>query len=223
MSVLKVTLGGYHPLTPFLLRSILWNQEDDPDQRYPLKGKLDYVWMEDDYETICLLLREGPKSPSTERKAIVQQIKGHETLKAFKVVDHYPSYVVAKFKPIGYSYAKEMESGELLNFTMENIRSIDARICKLAKEHGEEHKVRSILINPIEFYAEKLRKMHLGIFSDDLMQVAESIKTSIGHMKAEQEMSDMAKAAGISGFETSSLKVMAVHNGKVKDITDEIK
>lgn len=222
MSVLKVTLGGYHPLTPMLLRSILWNQEDDPEMRYPLKGNLQYVYMDDDYETICLLLRDGPKSPSTDRKAVVQQIRGHETLKAFKVVDNYPSYVVAKFRPIMHSYATEMESGGLLNYTMHNIRHLDAKMVKMAKELGKD--VQSVLTNPLETFQNNLRSIGLGIFSDDLLQVAEGIKTSLQSFKVESELKDMAEAAGISGFNRSNIKVMTVNKGgSVTDITDEIK
>lgn len=222
MSVLKVTLGGFHPLTPMLLRSILWNQEDDPQQRYPLKGNLQYVYMDDDYETICLLLRDGPKSPSADRKAVVQQIRGHETLKAFKVVENYPSYVVAKFRPIMYSYATEMESGALLNYTMTNIRGLDAKMIKMAKDLGKD--VQSVLTNPIDHFQTRLRSIGLGIFSDDLLQVAEGIKTSLQSFKVESDLRDMTEAAGISGFKRDNLKVMTVNKGgQVTDITDEMR
>ena len=89
-----------HPLAPYLLKTIEWGQPTDEKKRYPLLGRLRYVWLSEDYTKIKLLLKDSPNSWSEESEQIEKQIKSHETYINHNILDRDNVYYEAEFKPL---------------------------------------------------------------------------------------------------------------------------
>ncbi len=89
-----------HPLGKYLLACINWAQPHDPEKKYPLLGRLRYVWMDEEYKVIKLLLKDGPTSWSDQQEEITKQINNHESFKDLKVLRRDTVYIEASFYPI---------------------------------------------------------------------------------------------------------------------------
>jgi translation elongation factor EF-1beta len=198
-----------HPISSILLRAINWAQPDDPEKKYPLLGRMRYVWV-DEEKNIKLLLKDGPSSWSEEQEAIMSQIKGHETLVNVEVLDRDPVYVVATFKPImETSYDRSIPMDELL----ENLFLFD----ETAMSNGWP----SILKHPFDLFDIAMEKMKNGEMSPKMERLAENIKNMLGESDAEDKLEDITKEAGV-GFEKTRVKVMMVDPvGNLEDKTEE--
>lgn len=118
MSTFNIAVPA-HPLAPLLLRAINWAQPDDPEKKYPLLGRMRYVWMTNDYKQIKLMLRDSENSWSDEKDEIMAQIKGHETFVSVEVSEFDNTHIIATFNPIfetNYNRNKILEEIGLSNF-----------------------------------------------------------------------------------------------------------
>lgn len=209
-----------HPLAPFLLRSILWGQEDDPEKRYPLMGRVRYVYLADNYETICMLLKEGPTSKSKNKELIWEQIKRHETLVSWGTVKRDRSYIIARFKPVPFCYINEENGHNFLNELMFNLEKYDTRTMEIAKDKiGLSF--QSLLDDPFVLMDRFLSKFNLKDLGVDYHKMVMGLKESIDKTMADKELSDLTKEAGISGYSHHGLTILELdEDGNMTDITD---
>jgi len=210
-----------YPLAPFLLRAILWGQEDDPEKKYPITGRVRYVWLEDNYETICLLLKNGPKSKSPDKKEVWKQLERHETLIEWRTVERDPSYIIARFKPIAFSYAMQGKGSDFFNELMFNLQKYDQRSMQIAKEKiGIDF--QSLLDNPFDLFDKHLAKYDLSDLSMDYNKMALSLKEKVLEAMADVDMAKVLKEKGISGYKTDPIRVFGVdRNGNMTDISSK--
>lgn len=96
------TIVPPHRFARILLNVIRWGQPItiDGKQKYPLMGRMTYVWMSEDYSTIKLLLKDGPSSWSEQRQEVMDQIRNHETFVSVNTDKKDDCYIIAEFKPI---------------------------------------------------------------------------------------------------------------------------
>lgn len=199
-----------HPLAAFLLRSINWAQPDDPDKKYPLLGRMRYVWMDED-KNVKILLKDGPDSWSEEKEEIMQQIKGHESFMSVETLERDPVYLVATFKPIHEtSYDRNMPVDEFL----ENMHMFDST----AQSKGWP----SIHTHPFDLWDKAMEDMKNGKMTPKMENLGENIKNMLEESVAEDQLEEMTKDAGIEGFEKTRVKIMSVDPiGNLEDKTDE--
>lgn len=95
-----------HPISAHLLLAIQWGSKD---RKYPLLGRLRYVWLSDDYENIKLLLKDGPNSWSENQEEIEAQARSHEGFVSYEVVTRDNVYVVATIKPDIEGFSEKMK------------------------------------------------------------------------------------------------------------------
>lgn len=108
MSIFKKLVPD-HELTPFLLCALRW-VPFDPEHKYPLRGRLDYVWMSEDYQTIKLLLRDSDESWSEQKQETMDQITKHESFISVEKHEADPTYLIAEFRPItDWSWVEEID------------------------------------------------------------------------------------------------------------------
>jgi len=220
-SLFKACVGP-HPLATFLLRSILWGQDDDPDKKYPLKGRIRYVWAKDNYDTVAVLFKEGPLSNSPEKKDIWKQIQSHETLIEWYPVERDRTYLIAKFRPIFPSYATSGKGSELLNEVMFNLEEKDKVTQRIAKEKFEIDSFQSLLDDPFDIFDNYLRSHNLSDLGMDFNKMCLSLKDNVLQSLAESEIDKTLKETGISGYKSRPLKIFGLSDdGTMKDILDD--
>lgn len=198
-----------HPIASILLRAINWAQPDDPEKKYPLLGRMRYVWV-DEEKNIKLLLKDGPNSWSEEQEAVMNQVKGHETFLGVEVIERDPVYIVATFKPVmETSYDRSIPMEELL----ENLFLFD----NTSQSNGWP----SILEHPFDLFDKAMKKMEKGEVSPRMERLGESIKNMLEESKVEDELGEITKEAGV-GFEKQRVKVMMVDPvGNLEDKTEQ--
>ena len=84
-----------HQLAPVLTFLIDWGYK-----KYPLAGRIRYVWVTEDFKKIKLLLKDAPSSWSKNPDEIMAQIKSHEAFVSVEVYKKDPVYLIATFNPI---------------------------------------------------------------------------------------------------------------------------
>lgn len=199
-----------HPLASILLRAINWAQPDDPEKKYPLLGRMRYVWI-DEEKNIKILLKDGPDSWSEEKEEIISQINKHETLVSVETLQRDPVYLVATFKPVmETSYERNVPVDELLeNMDMFN---------ETAGSKGWP----SIYIHPFDLFDKAMDEMKNGRMSSRMEKLGENIKNMLEESDAQGELEKITKEAGVDGFEQQKVKVMMVdRNGGLEDKTEE--
>ena len=147
-----------HPLAPWMLLSIDWSKYSDNPNKYPLLGRLRYVWL-DEQHNIKLLLKDGPSSWSEQQDDIMNQIKTHESFINVVVYEKDPVYIIATFKPI--------HDSEIF----EDFESIENAL--------SEKGIPSMLKDPFDIFNEELEKMKNGAISDELKAFGERLKEQI--------------------------------------------
>lgn len=199
-----------HPLSSLLLRAINWAQPDDPEHKYPLLGRMRYVWV-DEEKNIKILLKDGPNSWSEEKDEINKQINSHESLVSLETLERDPVYIVATFKPLmETSYDRGIPMDELL----ESIFEFD----ETAMSNGWS----SILKHPFTIFDEAMEKMSNGEMSPKMKNLAENINSMLAESDAEDKLADMTQEAGIDGFEKGRIKIMSVDGtGNLEDKTEQ--
>ncbi len=199
-----------HPFAPILLRAINWAQPDDPEKKYPLLGRMRYVWI-DENKNIKILLKDGPNSLSEEKDPIMDQIKNHETLVDVKPLERDPVYLVATFKIImETSYDREIPMDELI----ENLDSINEAI--------QLKGYPSLLTDPFEIFDKAMEDLKNGKMTSKMEEFGKQLKSTLEESVAEDQLDEMTKDAGIDGFEKQKVKVVGVNpDGKFEDKTEE--
>lgn len=199
-----------HPLAPLLLRAINWAQPDDPEKKYPLLGRIRYVWT-DEEKNVKILLKDGPNSWSEEQEEIMAQINGHETFISVVVLERDPVYIVATFKPVmETSYDRSIPMQELLD----NLDDFN--------ETSQSKGWPSILIDPFDLFDKAMEDMKGGKTTSRMDRLGEQIKTMLEQSSAEDQLGDMAKDAGIDGLEPQRIKIMTVDPvGNLEDKTED--
>ena len=188
-----------HPISPLLVRAINWAQQDDPNQTYPLQGRLRYVWIDKDLN-IKLLLKDGPSSWSEEQEAIMNQIKTHETFVSVEVFDRDPVYIIATFKPI-------MET------TYDRLFPVDKLILQLSTldDLSISTGLESIFTHPFDIFDRKMEEMQsAGKMTAKMERLGENIKSMIEGVEAETELNTMLSESGVESIKTPSLKIYTV-------------
>lgn len=99
MSMFNIVVPA-HVLAPHLLLAIRWAQPLDSEKKYPLLGRMRYVWLTEE-NNVCILLKDGPNSwtEPADREALMAQITTHETYVRHYVYEKDPVYIIAEFKP----------------------------------------------------------------------------------------------------------------------------
>lgn len=157
-----------HPLSSLLLRTINWAQPDDTEKKYPLLGRMRYVWI-DTENNIKILLKDGPSSWSEEQEEIMNQIKSHETFVSVEILERDPVYIVATFTPVmETSYDRSIPIDELI----ENIKTFD--------ETTMGNGWPSIHQHPFDIFDEKMEEMSTGKqMSPSMEKLGENIKNML--------------------------------------------
>jgi hypothetical protein len=196
-----------HPLGPYLLRIINWAQPDDPNKTYPLLGRIRYAWI-DKNKNINLLLKDGPSSWSEEQEQIKKQIEEHETFVSVETLKRDPVYLVATFKPImKTSYDRGFPPQEFLD----NLDELD----NVAQLKGWP----ALSIHPFELFDKAMEEMKAGKMNPRMEKFAQNLKNTFEQAAAEEELSKITNNAGVTGIETSTVKILKVDNSG--DITEE--
>ncbi len=203
-----------HMLGPFLLRSINWAQPDDPDKKYPLFGRIRYVWMNEDFTEVKLLLKDGPDSWSENKKAIEEQIRNHESFVSLEVLERDKVYIVATFKPLKSLSYDEKSEDTIKNF-LEKVPYVDVI---MVNEHGET----SITKDPFELFDAAMKNLNEGgEMTQEMKNFGESLKQQLSSIENEQKMEDMTKEAGIDGFKADNVRILSVNrDGTIDDKTN---
>jgi len=196
-----------HPLSSLLLRAINWAQPDDPEKKYPILGRMRYVWI-DEEKNIKILVRDAPDSWSEEKDEVMKQIKGHETFVSVEVSEKDSTHLIATFKPVmETSYDRSIPMDEFLD----NIHIFD--------EGAQSKGWPSLLVGPWELFDIAMEKMKNGEMSPKMERFGEQLKEMLNESEAEDKLEEMTKEAGIDGFETKKIKVMTVD--RVGNLSDE--
>lgn len=199
-----------HKLAPILLNYINWAQPDDLEKKYPLLGRMRYVWLTEDYKQIKLLLKDGPSSWSEEKDEILNQIKTHETFVSVEPLDRDDVYLVATFNPI---------NAEEFNVLFENFKEIEEELVVEIPEYV------FITKHPFDIFDEEMKKMESGEkMSPKIEKLAESLKDMFSEIKVEDELKTMTDDTKISGFDTTKVKILTVDSeGNLEDKTEKFK
>ena len=159
-----------HLVAPILLRSIEWAQDDDTEKKYPLLGRIRYVWMDEDYKNVKILLKDGPTSWSDNKEEIESQIKRHESLVSYRVLERNTCYIIAEFRPLNINRDKSIDR------MMENMRSIDEKIL------SENKFPYSLTKDPFDIFDEAMKNLESGKIEvpEEIVKVFEDIKRKLG-------------------------------------------
>lgn len=123
-----------HVLSSDLLYAIRWALPIDKESKYPLLGRLRYVWLDENLN-VCLLLKDGPTAWTEEenKASILNQITNHESYVSHEVYSEDKVYLIAKFKPITWSIKHEdknytIPGDTLINSVIEKDKNIQSAI-----------------------------------------------------------------------------------------------
>jgi hypothetical protein len=199
-----------HKLAPWLLRSINWGQPDDPEKKYPLMGRMRYVWTDED-KNVKILLKDGPSSWSEEKDELMSQIENHETFVGVEILERDPVYIIATFKPVmETSYDRGFPVDEFI----ENLEMFD----KTAMEVGSP----SIMTHPFDLWDKAMEDMKNGKTTPKMDKLAENLKAMFEEDKVQDNLKEIVKEAGIDGLDKPKVRVMMVGpDGSLNDKTDD--
>lgn len=198
-----------HPLAPLLLRAINWAQPDDPENKYPVLGRMRYVWMDKD-KNIKLMLRDAPDSWSEQKSEVESQIKGHETFIGMEISTKDSTHIVATFSPVmETSYDRSIPMDEFLD----NIDLFD--------ESAQSKGWPSIYKDPWELFDEALERMKNGELTPEVAKFGEQLKDALVQSDVDDQLKSMTDEAGIDGLEVQKVKVLSVDKkGNLNDETE---
>lgn len=186
-----------HPLAPILLQAINWAQPHDPSQKYPLLGRMNYVWMSKDYTQIKIFVREGRDAWSSNKNEVINQIKRHECFVSIEEANMDKTYVIATFDPIMEThYEREVD----VRVLMEKAQELDAHFIR------EGHP--SITDDPESLFQKGLNNMEKGIMTDELKAFGKSFKTVLEQMNTEEKIQEELNKNNITGFNPTSIVII---------------
>jgi hypothetical protein len=179
-----------HPLSPYLLRIINWAQPDDENKKYPLLGRMRYVWLSKDKKSIFLLLKDGPSSWSEEKEEILKQITTHENYKTHTIPTRDSVYIEAEFTIPTNIHC------DVCSELMENIDMLDLEL--IDKGYA------SITDNPWDLFDSAMERLQSGDKNE-----LEKVAPLMNSLKEQIENSDSTKvniiSVGISEEESKKI------------------
>jgi len=196
-----------HKLAPYLLRAINWAQPDDPEKKYPLLGRLRYVWMSQDYTRVKLLLKDGSQSWSEEKEEIMNQITSHETFVSVEELERDPVYLVATFEIVkdaaydrGKSITEQITDPEFM-------KSLDGDFVQAGLE--------SVVTDPFDIFDKGMA--NLG--SNE--KAARMMKEVMSQVEASLAKDSLLKQQGIKTTGPEIVALSVDLDGKVEDVTED--
>lgn len=192
-----------HPLSTFLLIDTRWGVSCDPDKKYPLTGRLRYIWMGEDYKTIKLLLKDGESSWSQQKEEISLQICNHENFISVKHYEKDPVYLIAEFglskdyswvervdpkdRSIKFGFSMDEEGDEIFKkVTSKGICSMTPELIRTIQEGDDaikEDGYPSILEDPFDLLERELANTKMlgekGIISSTAKEIIDQIEKAV--------------------------------------------
>lgn len=188
-----------HGLAPFLKFGIRW-AVPDLENRYPLEGRLRYLWMGDNSQTIKLLLKDGPDSWSEQKEAITAQLERHESLISFKTYEKDPVYLIAEFEPLKTFewIPKEAQFYLPVSKIFVNAREVVAATLDRVTRGEEPSGEISILQDPFDIFHDRVK------FMGELQK--QGIDTPAAHL-IKTKVQEALKKAEDSGDNTQEIYI----------------
>jgi hypothetical protein len=149
------TVVPLNKATRILLSLLEWGSE-----KYPLYGRLRYVYIEDG-KKIVLLLKDGPSSFTSEedRQKLVDQFTNHHWYDSHKVYEKDPVYFYVYFN------------------IPEKLTPIIKSMLQIALDQNED-----IISDPMHLFNLAIQRMDEGVFTEDENDFAKRLENIINKL-----------------------------------------